>query len=230
VRGPATPARRGERRRTAALLGVVATVGGLALGAIALAGAPVPGRNGPSPRGNGVFLPASPLTARPIVRGERRPRRRHRPERLAPPMALAVPAIGLHAPIVRLGLNPDGTLQVPGDFDAAGWWSGGLRPGRRGPAVIAGHVDSQTGPAVFFRLGSLRRGDLVLVRLWGGKLLRFAVRRVARYPKSGFPTESVYGPTRRSTLRLITCSGDFDRAAGHYVDNTVVYAVRVRGR
>ncbi len=90
--------------------------------------------------------------------------------------------------------------------------------------MIAAHVDSRNGPAVFFRLGELRRGDRVTVVRADDTRARFTVERSARYPKPRFPTARVYGPTRRPALRLITCSGTFDRASGHYLDNTVVFA------
>jgi hypothetical protein len=140
------------------------------------------------------------------------------------PVRVEIPAIGVSAPVVRLGLDRAGTLEVPGDFASTGWWSGGAPPGGRGPAVIVGHVDSRTGPAVFFELGELRRGDAITVERADGSRVRFRVERSAHYPKSLFPTAQVYGPGARPTLRLITCSGAFDRASGHYLDNTVVYA------
>jgi len=146
--------------------------------------------------------------------------------RAAPPVRIEIAAIGAHAPVIPLGLNRDGTLEVPTDFGDAGWWSGGPRPGERGPAVIAGHLDSRTGPAVFFRLGELRAGDPITIVRSDGSRVRFLVQRAARYRKASFPTARVYGATRGPTLRLITCSGDFDGASGHYVDNTVVYAAR----
>jgi hypothetical protein len=130
--------------------------------------------------------------------------------------------------VIRLGLDAHGALEVPERFDVAGWWSGGARPGERGPAVLAGHVDSKTGPAVFFRIGALRRGDVVTIRRRDGSRVRFRVRAKERYAKRHFPTLRVYGPTRRPELRLITCSGTFDRSSGHYLDNTVVYATAVR--
>ena len=135
-----------------------------------------------------------------------------------------VPAIRLRARVVAVGLAPDRSLRVPADVAEAGWWKGGARPGETGPAVIVGHVDSRTGPAVFYRVASLRRGDVVLVVGADGRAARFRVRRVARYPKHRFPTRRVYGPTRGPALRLITCSGRFDAATGHYVDNIVAYA------
>jgi sortase (surface protein transpeptidase) len=144
--------------------------------------------------------------------------------RVAAPVRVQIPTIGVDAPLVRLGLDARGALEAPKGFDEAGWWTGGSRPGERGPAVIAGHVDTKTGPAVFYELPRLRKGDAIFVRRRDGSRVRFVVQGSASYPKNRFPTARVYGATRRPTLRLITCSGDFDRSTGHYVDNTVVYA------
>ena len=144
--------------------------------------------------------------------------------RPAVPVRVLIPSIGVNAPVVKLGLDRHGALEAPKGFAETGWWSGGARPGERGPAVIAGHVDSKTGPAVFYKLGRLRPGARVTVRLRDGRNVRFRVQRVRHYRKNRFPTKQVYGATRRPTLRLITCSGTFDRASGHYLDNTVVYA------
>ena len=130
----------------------------------------------------------------------------------------------MRAPVIKLGLNPDRSLEVPTDFGDTGWWSGGSRPGERGPAVIVGHVDSKTGPAVFYRLRELRRGDKIVVVGGDGSRVRFTVEGSEKYPKDEFPTARVYGRTNGPTLRLITCGGDFDSSTGHYVDNTVVYA------
>jgi len=144
--------------------------------------------------------------------------------RPAIPVRLVIPSIGVNAPVVKLGLDRHGALEAPKGFSETGWWKGGARPGERGPAVIAGHVDSKTGPAVFFRLGKLRKGARVIVKLRDGRSVRFRVQRTGHYSKNRFPTKQVYGATKRPTLRLITCSGTFDRASGHYLDNTVVYA------
>jgi Sortase domain len=152
------------------------------------------------------------------------PRRVADSEAASPPVRLEVPAIGVAARVVRLGLGPDEAMQVPGDFAAAGWFAGGPVPGQLGPAVIAGHVDSRTGPAVFYRLGELRPGDVVMVERADGTRLRFLVERADRFPKVGFPTAAVFGPVPSAALRLITCAGDFDRASGHYLDNLVVFA------
>jgi LPXTG-site transpeptidase (sortase) family protein len=113
----------------------------------------------------------------------------------------------------------------PEDFARAGWFTRGPVPGETGPAVIAGHVDSADGPAVFFRLAELEDGDDVLVDRADGTTVRFTVTSVDRYPKDEFPTEQVYGPTPRAELRLITCGGEFDADARSYRDNVVVSAV-----
>ena len=142
-----------------------------------------------------------------------------------PPVEIAAPVIGLRSVLAGLRLDADGSLQVPTDYAQAGWYSQGPAPGDVGePAVIVGHVDSTTGPAVFFKLRELRAGDPVLVRRADGSSVRFVVYRTAQYPKEGFPARKVYAPGTDAELRLITCTGDFDRATGHYLGNYVVYA------
>jgi sortase (surface protein transpeptidase) len=140
---------------------------------------------------------------------------------------LWIPAIAVSTHLVRLGRLPDGSLEVPHDWDTAGWYKEGPRPGQPGPAVILGHVDSRAGPAVFFRLRELRPGDIVRVGLADGRILVFRVQRVKRYPKDRFPAEAVYFPTLNRELRLITCGGEFDYASRNYRDNIVVYATLV---
>jgi sortase (surface protein transpeptidase) len=148
--------------------------------------------------------------------------------RAAPPRRIRIPAIGVSAPVVPLGLNPDRSLEVPQKWGNTGWYTGGPEPGERGPAVIAGHVDSTSGPAVFYRLGELDRGNLIHVRRADGSVASFRVQGIERWPKDRFPTRRVYHPTHTSTLRLITCGGAFNRSTGHYLDNTIVYATRIR--
>lgn len=150
--------------------------------------------------------------------------------RPSPPVALSIPSIGVRTRgIVDLHLDSRGKLQAPTDFDRAGWYAEGPTPGEFGPAVIGAHVDSKAGPAVFYRLGSLRRGATVAVTRKDGSVATFVVDRVARYSKSDFPTALVYGDTKgRAELRLITCGGAFDRSTGHYVDNIVAFAHLVR--
>jgi sortase (surface protein transpeptidase) len=142
----------------------------------------------------------------------------------APPVRIRIPAIGVSAAVVRLGLNRDGTLQVPTDFGVTGWFTGGPAPGETGPAVITGHIDSRRGPAVFYRLNELRGGDRVAVERADGTTVQFAVEGSAQYPKQAFPTEAVFGPSPDPLLRLITCGGSFDRSRRSYRDNVVVTA------
>ncbi len=143
----------------------------------------------------------------------------------AVPVRLRVPVIEVDSALVRLGVDDAGALVPPSDFARAGWFAGGPAPGETGPAVIAGHVDSSEGPAVFFRLAHLAPGDEVLVDRADGTTARFTVTAVDRYAKAEFPTERVYGPTPRAELRLITCGGEFDPEVGSYRDNVVVSAV-----
>jgi hypothetical protein len=144
----------------------------------------------------------------------------------SPPVSLKVPSIGVDTKgIVDLALDSNGRLEAPTDFDRAGWWAAGPTPGEFGPAVIGAHVDSKAGPAVFYRLGALKRGATVSVGRKDGSTARFVVDRVARYSKADFPTSVVYADTKgRAELRLITCGGAFDHASGHYVDNLVAFA------
>jgi hypothetical protein len=139
------------------------------------------------------------------------------------PTRVQIKTIGLDSSLETLRITK-GALQPPKRFDRAGWYADGTVPGDVGPAVIAGHVDSKAGPAVFYRLRELTVGDRIDV-LRGGKAVSFVVTRTAWYPKSAFPTEEVYGPTPDRQLRLITCGGVFDRRLRSYKDNLVVYAV-----
>jgi sortase (surface protein transpeptidase) len=145
----------------------------------------------------------------------------------SPPVRVEIPSIGVSSPLVRLGLKRDRSMEVPGDFQVAGWFTGGPQPGQLGPAVIAGHVDSRTGPAVFYRLRDLRPGDQIRVVRADHRVVRFEVDALASHPKQALPTEAVYGATTAPVLRLITCAGSFDRASGSYRDNLVVSATRV---
>lgn len=147
-------------------------------------------------------------------------------ERGRPPVSVSIPAIGLTQPLIDLGVTPDGTMQVPEDFSAVGWFTPGGRPGGHGPLVIAGHVDSPSGPAVFVRLRDLVPGDTVEVTDDAGTVHAYSVVEIADYPKTAFPTARVFGAVREDQLRLITCGGVFDRSVGSYEDNRVVYAVR----
>lgn len=140
------------------------------------------------------------------------------------PAHVSIPSIGVRSALMELGLNADGTVEVPPAEKGmtAGWYTGGSAPGAPGPAVLIGHNDTLFGRAVFHDLKKIREGAEVLVRDAAGKTLRFTVTGKETVGKKAFPTEKVYGPTKDSTLRLITCDGEFD-AQGHPVDNLIVY-------
>ena len=141
------------------------------------------------------------------------------------PLSISIPAIGVSSALVPAGTLDDGTVAVPPDPSIAGWFTGGPRPGERGPAVIMGHVNSKKfGPGVFYRLREIPVGSVVTVGTTGGPE-QFIVQSVEQYPKNQFPTEAVYGPVPLPALRLITCGGSFDSSIGHYRDNIVVFLV-----
>jgi sortase family protein len=149
------------------------------------------------------------------------------------PVSIEIPAIGVHSALLHLGLKPGGAMQVPPLQRAgvAAWYKYSVTPGQIGTAVIEGHVDTKQGPAVFFRLGALRPGDLVNVRLADGVTAVFRITGVRQYLKSKFPAKTVYrDATRFAALRLITCGGGFDYATSQYLSSTVVYAFLVTSR
>jgi len=139
------------------------------------------------------------------------------------PTSLRIPVLGLSVPLSTLGLNLDGTVQVPSGDQEPGWFRLGPSPGQVGSSVILGHVDSFKGPGVFFNLRTLHPGDLVQVSLTDGAVATFAVTNVAMYEKTQFPADQVYASHGVSALQLVTCGGTFDPQTGHYLSNIVVY-------
>ena len=219
--GPGAPWRWLLRRPAAAAVlccGLLA-VGGGAGGLVLLTGPLAHHGISPRPVAHPGPPPAGAVAAPPRPIG---------PARVARPVSLSIPVIGVHTRLIRLGLTAQGTLQVPASTAVAGWYTGGPRPGQVGSAVIAGHIDSYLGPGVFFRLRLLRPGDRVYVRQAGGTLAVFRVYAEHSYPKDHFPTEKVYGPAPDPELRLITCGGTFNPAIGSYLNNVVVYAAQIR--
>lgn len=185
------------------------------------------GRSGPAPEPRADAPPSSRADAPPV-----QPTRAPPPDRAAAPgeteqdaprpTGVRIPALGVEGPTVALGTRDDGRLEVPSDAAVAGWWSGGAAPGERGPAVVAGHVDSRSGPGVFADLRRVRSGMHVLVDREDGTTAHFEVRGVLQIAKDRFPTDLVYGPTDDARLRLITCGGPFDGDARSYRDNLIV--------
>ncbi|MEH0430224.1 class F sortase [Streptomyces stelliscabiei] len=143
----------------------------------------------------------------------------------SPPDRIRIPSLRVDAPLMGLGLTPAGSLDVPpaAKENLAGWYEAGTSPGARGTSIVAGHVDNAEGPAVFFRLGALKRGAIVEVdRRYGGTAV-FTVDAVEVYDARDFPDEKVYGAATRPELRVITCGGGYSRATG-YQGNVVVFA------
>jgi Sortase domain len=147
----------------------------------------------------------------------------------SPPVRVAMASIGVDSALQPLGLQANGSLQSPTQWQVAGWYSGGVVPGQVGPAVIIGHIDSTSGPAVFYKLSKLQPGASVTVTLQDGSVLNFQVDDAQSFPKDHFPTQYVYGPTPDAELRLITCTGDFDYKTHNYLNNLVVRAHLVSG-
>jgi len=145
-------------------------------------------------------------------------------QQVALPVRIRIPAMRVDTGLLRLGREKEGTIAVPDSNELAGWYEEGPRPGQPGPAVILGHVDSKAGPAVFFDLKTLPIGSDIHVDRADGSTVTFRVTGRSQVPKTLFPTDLVYGATLEPSLRLVTCGGKFDRGAGSYVDNVIVYA------
>ena len=144
----------------------------------------------------------------------------------AAPTRLSIPDIAVDAPFTPLALGPTGQLQAPppGDNNLVGWYKGGATPGERGASIVAGHVDTKTGPAVFMQLESLKAGGKVEITRKDGIVATFKVDTVETFSKADFPNDRVYADTPTPQLRLITCGGAYDKKAKDYVDNVVVFA------
>ncbi|MFF9143516.1 class F sortase [Streptomyces sp. NPDC014861] len=155
---------------------------------------------------------APPLRARPALPA-------------AAPLSVAIPAIGVDAPLTRVGLDADGWIEAPPPEHPgrAGWFSGAVTPGEPGTAVVVGHVDTPAGPAVFHALGALTRGRVIEIPRADGRTAVFTVHGVELVPKDDFPADRVYASTGAPELRVITCGGAYTRAGG-YTGNVVVSA------
>ena len=140
------------------------------------------------------------------------------------PKQLRIPAIGVNTGFVELGKQADGSMEVPKEYDVAGWYRYAPTPGQIGPAIIVGHVDNYLGAAVFYRLGQLKAGDVIEVDRSDGVTAKFKVDSLKQFDQAAFPADEVYGNIEHAGLRLITCSGQFSPASGAYSHNTVVFA------
>jgi sortase (surface protein transpeptidase) len=146
------------------------------------------------------------------------------PMSAATPIELSIPVLSIRSDVVPLGLDDDGSLEVPSGARESGWYEQSPTPGELGPAVLAAHIDWAGQDGVFRDIDELRTGDEIEVTRADGSVASFVVVRVASYGKSEFPTDAVYGDLDFAGLRLITCGGEFDEDAGDYLDNVVVFA------
>jgi len=170
----------------------------------------------------------------PSAAGATGPGNGHGPSlRRSLPVAVDIPAIGVHARLLHLGVNRNGTLQVPSlttRASEAAWYKYSATPGQIGSSVIEGHVDTIRGPAVFFRLGALRPGNRIDVRLADGITAVFRVTGVRRYVKSHFPAKVIYRTRGFAALHLITCGGAFNYKTRNYLSSIVVFAALTSSR
>jgi sortase A len=139
------------------------------------------------------------------------------------PNTISIPSIGVDTRITNVGILENGQMGVPENVDEVAWFEPGTKPGARGNAVMAGHVDSKTGPAIFFHLKKLKKGDEVIVAGQDGEKLTFKVVDKKAFPKDNAPVEKIFGYTSRKMLNLITCTGDFNQKQGTHVERLVVY-------
>ena len=169
--------------------------------------------------------PASTAVPAPVPATTQAPVQATGPLAASEPVGLEVPAIGVRSgPLMRLGIDRAGALEVPPDAATVGWFGLGPTPGATGPAVLAAHVDYAGVPGAFTNLRTMTEGAEIRVLRADGTTALFTAYRVAQYAKAAFPTAEVYGDTTGPELRLITCGGAFDRGSGNYEDNVVVYA------
>ncbi|MER7463239.1 class F sortase [Streptomyces sp. NPDC097981] len=184
-----------------------------------------------------VAVPAEQLPAEPPPQGEQPMQQQAEPPAEVEPLEhssvqrVRIPNIKVDAPVITVGLDAKGWIEAPPpqDPNLAGWYLNGISPGQRGSAVIVGHVDNARGPAVFYGLGSLRKGNHIEVERYDGRTAVFEVYGVEVFSKETFPGARVYGDTGHAELRVITCGGGYSKARG-YDGNVVVFARMVGAR
>lgn len=169
-----------------------------------------------------VSLPAASASATPAPAASAAPLGLPRSE----PERISIESIAVDAPFTPLSIGPSGQLDAPpaNDANLAGWFKDGATPGERGTSVVAGHVDTKTGPAVFLLLSTLKAGNTVDITRQDGTVATFKVDSVETFSKADFPSERVYADDGTAQLRLITCGGVYDKKKKDYEDNVVVFA------
>lgn len=211
------------RARVVCLVASLALLTG-ACGSAAPTAAPTPGTSAASsaarppvataatPAPAPALVPAPAAVSSPVVMAS------------STPVRVVVASIGVDSDLMDLGLQDDGTMEVPPGAFPAGWFTGAPTPGELGPAVIVGHIDWVTGPGVFYELASLEVGAEIQVERSDGSTAVFRTTEVSVYDKDAFPTDLVYGDIDHAGLRLISCGGTFNRTTGHYESNVVAFA------
>ena len=221
---PAGPPRH-RRLKTVSKWSAIAVLGcgllGTGIGACGLAAA----REHP---GHPAVTPSGPPPFVAIPQGKGAPVPKPASDHVARPVTLIIPVIGVRTRLIHLGLTRNHELQVPSSTQVAGWYTSSPRPGSIGSAIIAGHIDSRSGPGVFYRLHTMRIGQKIYIRRADHSLAVFRVTALRSYLKSQFPAQGVYGPAPTPQLKLITCGGAFDAATGHYLSNVIVFATLIR--
>ena len=196
-----------------------ALAGVLAVGAITVLGvAVIPSAMTATPASTAPAASSAPA-AKPAVPAV--------PSPSSPPVSISIPSIGVMAMLgTPLGLNPDGTVQVPpvNTPDVPAWFSLGTRPGDPGNSVIIGHVDGAHMLGVFTNVNKLAVGSQIKIGRANGTAVTFNVTAVETVRKSQFPSQAVYGPTTETWLALVTCGGRFDAASGNYEDSVIAFA------
>ncbi|WP_040285008.1 class F sortase [Sporosarcina koreensis] len=139
------------------------------------------------------------------------------------PASIEIPELGIRTDIESVGTLPNGQMGVPQDVNHVGWFEPGTLPGSQGSAVMAGHIDSLTGPAIFYKLDKLKQGDEVIVSGEDGEQMTFSVTRSETYPRDAAPIQDIFGFSYGSRLNLITCTGEFNRQAKTHEERLVVY-------
>ncbi|MFE9819541.1 class F sortase [Streptomyces sp. NPDC005773] len=204
-----TPRERPSRRPFPRLIAAAGLVPAAAAALVLLLGSPLTEPGAPAaPRSGAASTTTAPLPAAPR------------------PLRVGIPALHVSAPLVDLALDSRGKLGVPdpAERNLAGWYRGGVTPGSPGTAIVVAHVDTPTGPAAFAGLDTLRPGATVDVHRADGTVAAFRIYAIEEYEKSAFPSTRVYGPAKDAQLRLLTCGGAYDPAAGGYQSNVVAFA------
>ncbi|MHB1006933.1 MAG: class F sortase [Chloroflexota bacterium] len=231
----------GKYRRRFGLRGLFPAILGLFLAALMVAGDQIPFlRLAPASTPPAVAVTSPEATATPtatpmavpdprptapaVAKATSSPSPIPTPRSYAAPSRLRIPRISVDAPVVNVGIKPDGELEAPNEPQQVGWYAKGYKPGEQGNVLIDGHVDWITGAAVFWDLDKLEKGDPIEVVTIDGKVVRFVVDWTKLYPAATAPIDKILGPTPNAALTLITCGGQFDRTSKSYTHRLVVRA------